>query len=69
VESSAWLGVIVMTVVLAGVGSLWRRVGETRRWIVIGGRFAIWALGPYLFFLGRNTGLLLPQALTRFVPV
>jgi hypothetical protein len=69
VESSAWLGVIVMTVVLAGVGSLWRRVGETRRWIVIGGLFAIWALGPYLFFLGRNTGLLLPQALTRFVPV
>jgi hypothetical protein len=57
-----------MTVVLLGARNLWRS-DETRRWIVIGGLFAIWVLGPYLFFLGLNTGLLLPQALTRFVPV
>jgi hypothetical protein len=69
VESSAWLGVIVVTVVLVGAGSCWRRGAETRPWIVIGGLFALWTLGPYLFFLGRNTGLLLPQALIRFVPV
>ena len=69
VESSAWLGVIVMTVVLSGARNLWHRGGETRPWVVIGGLFAIWALGPYLFFFGRNTGLLLPQALIRFVPV
>jgi hypothetical protein len=68
VESSAWLGVIVITVVALGARHLWHS-GETRRWIVIGGLFAIWALGPYLFFLGRNTGLLLPQALARFVPI
>jgi len=69
VESSAWLGVIVMTVVFLGGRTLWRRGGETRPWIVIGGVFAVWALGPYLYVLGRNTGLLLPQALGRFVPV
>jgi hypothetical protein len=69
VESSAWLGVIVVTVVLVGAGNCWRRGAETRPWIVIGGLFALWTLGPYLFFLGRNTGLLLPQALIRFVPV
>ena len=69
VESSAWLGVIVMTVVFSGARNCWHRGGETRPWVVIGGLFAIWALGPYLFFFGRNTGLLLPQAFTRFVPV
>jgi hypothetical protein len=69
VESSAWLGVIVVTVVLVGARNCWRLGGETRRWIVIGGLFALWALGPYLFFFGRNTGLLLPQALIRLVPV
>jgi len=69
VESSAWLGVIVVTVLLAGFRNVWRRGDETRRWIVIGGLFAMWALGPYLFFFGRNTGLLLPQVLARFVPV
>ncbi len=69
VESSAWFGVIVLTVVLLGARSWWHRDSDTRPWIVIGGLFALWALGPYLFFLGRNTGLLLPQALTQFVPV
>ena len=69
VESSAWLGVIVLTVVLSGVRGCWQGDSETRPWIVIGGLFALWALGPYLFFLGGNTGLLLPQALTQFVPV
>src|SRR4030095_12097918 len=68
VESSAWLGVIVMTVVVLGARNLWHS-DEMRRWIVIGGLFAIWVLGPYLFFLGRNTRLLLPQALARFVPI
>src|SRR6185503_11462214 len=69
VESSAWFGVIVMTVVLSGARNFRHRGGETRPWIVIGVVFAVWALGPYLFFFGRNTGLLLPQALARFVPV
>jgi hypothetical protein len=69
VESSAWFGVIVTTVVLLGARNFWHRGGEMRAWIAIGGVFLIWALGPYLFFFGRNTGLLLPQALGRFVPV
>ena len=69
VESSAWFGVVVMTVVLVGARNFWHRGAETHPWIVIGGVFSIWALGPYLFLFGRNTGLLLPQALGRVIPV
>jgi hypothetical protein len=31
--------------------------------------FALWALGPYLVVFGRNTGLILPGALLRMVPI
>jgi hypothetical protein len=42
---------------------------EIRRWAVIGGAFGLWALGPYLTVLGHNTGLLLPEALARAIPI
>src|SRR6185436_13294082 len=40
-----------------------------RLWGMLGGVFLVWALGPYLTVFGANTGLLLPQALARWVPV
>jgi hypothetical protein len=65
-ESAAYLGWTGLIL----VGGAWRRrPPETRPWRVLLTVFAIWALGPYLVVLGHNTGLLLPGALLRLVPV
>jgi len=40
-----------------------------RQWSVIGAVFFVWALGPHLMVFGRNTGMILPQAVLRYVPV
>jgi hypothetical protein len=67
-EASGWIGIVplvLVTLVLARA----RHVADVRRWLIIAGCFGVWALGPYLTVLGRNTGLLLPQALAQIVPV
>ena len=48
---------------------MWLDSEEARRWKVVLGVFAIWALGPFLTIGGFDTGLPLPQALARFVPL
>lgn len=67
-EASAWIGAG-----FAGLGVMaWRArrtEREAGRWLTLAGVFAIWSLGPWLIVLGHNTGLLLPQALARLVPV
>ena len=40
-----------------------------RQWAVIGLVFFVWALGPHLMVFGINTGMILPQALLRYVPI
>jgi len=40
-----------------------------RQWAAIGLVFFLWALGPHLMVFGVNTGMILPQALLRYVPV
>jgi hypothetical protein len=40
-----------------------------RQWAVIGLVFFVWALGPHLTAFGINTGMILPQALLRYVPI
>jgi hypothetical protein len=40
-----------------------------RQWAVIGLLFFVWALGPHLMAFGQNTGMILPQALMRYVPL
>ena len=39
------------------------------RWAVLGLLFFVWALGPHLMAFGVNTGMILPQALLRYVPL
>lgn len=68
IESSAWLGAVTLVLLLVGV----RRhlaVRAFRQWLAIGAIFLVWALGPHLTLLSSNTGLLLPQAAARLVPV
>ena len=67
-EVSAWLGVGFMILfVLAVRGAESTR--ELRRWLGITTLFVVWALGPFLSVMGGNTGILLPQALARAVPI
>lgn len=68
IESSAWLGIVLPAVLIATPRRTWQRP-EFRCWICIAGVFALWALGPYLTVLGSNTGLILPGAISRLVPV
>jgi hypothetical protein len=42
---------------------------EASRWGLLVALFALWALGPSLLVFGQNTGLLLPQALARLIPI
>ena len=67
-ESSAWVGWGVLALAVFA----WRardQVHEVRGWSVLSGLFALWALGPSLIVFGWNTGMLLPQALARWIPV
>jgi hypothetical protein len=74
IESTGWLG--IAPVVLAAWAlrqSAHRPLGDSiarfvRSWAVLGLLFFVWALGPHLMAFGVNTGMILPQALLRYVP-
>ena len=68
IEAVGWLGIVPVVVLLTGRG-MWLDTEEARRWKVVLIVFAIWALGPFLTIGGLDTGLPLPQALARFVPL
>jgi hypothetical protein len=84
VESTGWLGVVPMLLAgwavwrridpraipprpLASEGAATSRA--VSHWSTIGLVFLVWALGPHLTVFGMNTGMPLPQALLRYVPV
>jgi len=68
IEAVGWLGIVPLVVLSIG-RSTWFDSEEARRWRVVLGVFAIWALGPFLTVAGVDAGLPLPQALARFVPL
>ena len=68
IEAVGWIGIIPVVVLLMGRGK-WSDSEEARRWKVVLGVFALWALGPFLTIAGVDAGLPLPQALARFVPL
>jgi len=67
-EGSAYVGWVGL--VLAA-WSVTRRREEpgVREWGGVLGVFAVMGLGPYLMMFGRNTGLLLPAAVLRLIPL
>jgi hypothetical protein len=69
IEQSAWLGVVPMLLLAGAIR--WRHTlpGTARPWFWIAGIFAVWSLGPSLSVAGYDTGLLLPEALARYVPI
>ena len=68
VESATWLG-LVPTVLLALAFARLRRAAPIRVWLVALAVFFVWSLGPFLTCWDTNTGVLLPQALARYVPI
>jgi hypothetical protein len=68
IENTAYLGVVMLVLlfVTRGFSTL---PGRAHLWRVVGVVFFIWALGPYLRLWGENTGLYLPAALLRLLPV
>ena len=68
-EQTAWLGIVPILVLLRAVFRRAEFSHEARRWIWIGVFFFVWSCGAYLTVAGVDTGLPLPQALARFVPI
>jgi hypothetical protein len=79
IETVGWLGLVPMGLVL----SLWWRRETTERpsmvevrqspeilgWALVAVVFFLWALGPHMMVFGENTGVILPQAVIRYVPI
>jgi len=67
IESAAWLGVAPAALALWTISRI--RRAEVTRWTALGMVFFIWALGPHLMMFGWNSGLVLPHAFVRYLPV
>jgi hypothetical protein len=68
IENSGWPGIATLVLLM------WAARRSDARWwnspwTIIGATALIWSLGPFLVVGGWNTGLVLPQALLRYVPI
>ena len=68
IECSGWTGIIPLMLATAALTG-YRDARSVRQWTAIGLIFFVWALGPHLMVLGRNTGMILPAAFLRYVPI
>ena len=68
IENSGWLGIV--PIVLAVIAIRRHEVrADALRWAIAGGAFFVWSLGHHLMVFGQSTGMTLPAALFRYVPV
>jgi hypothetical protein len=68
IESGAWLGVAPVLLAAVAVRGRWD-LPVVRQWFILGSIFFVWALGSHVHAAGRNTGLLVPEVLLRYVPI
>ncbi len=68
VESSAWIPFSAVALAIAGIaaGHGGRRIAPLNLAGII---FMTWALGPWLMVFGRQTPLIMPAILLRYVPI
>lgn len=82
VEQSGWLGpaVIILCAIAIGARRTLSQASHGSRtfldpcnpcapWLLLGGIFATWAIGPYLVAAGTRVWVLLPATIVRFVPL
>jgi len=67
IEQAAWLGVLPL--VLAALPIRGSSPNSLFRWKLLAALFFLWSLGPYFSVFGMNTGMLLPQAIARGIPI
>lgn len=67
-EQAAWLGVVPLVLLAA---TAWSRRAALLRdpWLLIGLLSLVWALGPFLTIGHLESGVILPQAILRYVPL
>jgi hypothetical protein len=68
VEMGGWLGLAAPVLALLAVRKHWH-VRQVRYWTAVAAVFFVWALGAHLYVFGWNTGMILPQALLRYLPI
>ena len=68
IESGAWLGVAPFLLAAVAVRGRWAHP-VVRQWFILGSIFLVWALGSHVHAAGRNTGLIVPEVLLRYVPI
>lgn len=68
IECSGWMGLVPIVLAAAALAG-YRHTAVVRQWRAIGLIFFVWALGPHLMVLGRNTGMILPAAFLRYIPI
>jgi hypothetical protein len=68
IESVGWIPIGALVLAAVAIARL-RDNPAVRTWAVAGSIFLVWALGPWLTVLGRQSPLVLPETLLRYVPV
>lgn len=63
-----WLGIVPLAVLVL-TWRAWRHTTTATFWLLVGGGFLLWSLGPHLMVFGVRSGLPLPQILLRYVPI
>lgn len=68
IEASGWMPVGALILAAVAVAAR-RRDSVAQQWVVVGAVFMTWALGPWLIAFGRQTPLMLPAIVLRYVPI
>jgi hypothetical protein len=68
IEQTGWIGIAAVVILWTG-RARWLDTAHGRLWAVVGLLFFVLALGPFLRIGGTDTGLPLPWAILRYVPV
>jgi hypothetical protein len=68
IESGAWLGIVPVVLAAYALRRQWHEP-VVRLWAGVGAVFFVWALGAHVHAGGRNTGLIMPATLIRYLPI
>jgi hypothetical protein len=68
IESGAWLGIVPVALAFHAIRSQWSNK-SVQHWAFTGALFFVWALGSHVHVFGWNTGMVMPGALLRYVPL
>ena len=68
-EQAAWPGLMPLVLLALILVRRTRLEADGRRWMWLAALFFVWSCGAYLTIAGLDTGLPMPQALARFVPI